>query len=103
MDLIDPKTGELAHRCDAATRAWFRTQPADTIITLGVCDKCGLLYKPSLEQLHQCEDLIDPYTGVLLWPGAPDRCPGNGVDPDYEICCDNCNYFLECFPENIQT
>lgn len=98
MDLIDPKTGEPAYRCDAATREWFRKHPeAET--TVAQCSRCGLWYKTGREQLHQCEDLIDPTTGALLWPGAPDRCPGNGADPDYEICCDNCNYFLECFPE----
>lgn len=99
-DLIDPKTGEPAHRCDYATREWFRRRPPDTVTTLTACDKCGLLYKPSLEHLHRCEDLIDPWTGALLHPGVPDRCPGNGQDPDYEICCDECDYFLECFDED---
>lgn len=98
MDLIDTKTGEPAYRCDYATRVWFKMHPGiDT--TLAQCKKCGLWYKTGWEQLHQCEDLIDPYTGALLHPGVPDRCPGNGADPDYEICCDNCNWFLECFPE----
>lgn len=98
MDLIAPKTGKPAHRCDAVTREWFRMHPGiDT--TLAQCEKCGLWYKTGREQLHQCEDLIDPATGVLLHPGVPDRCPGNGTEPDYEICCDNCNWFLECFPE----
>ena len=28
-----------------------------------------------------------------------DNCQGNGEHPDYEICCDNCNWYLACFPE----
>lgn len=41
----------------------------------------------------------DPYTGAELHPGRPELCQGNGEHPDYEICCDNCDYFLACFPE----
>lgn len=42
---------------------------------------------------------IDPWTGAELHPGEPEHCQGNGEDPNFEICCENCNYFLECFPE----
>lgn len=42
--------------------------------------------------------LIDP-TGAILAPGRPDLCEGNGEDPRYEICCDNCEHYLTCFPE----
>lgn len=98
MILIDPITGEEAHRCDSATRNWFRAHPGiDT--TLAACPRCGLLYKTGLKHLHECDDLIDPYTGALLHPGAPEHCPGNGEHPKYECGCDNCNYFLECHPE----
>lgn len=41
---------------------------------------------------------IDP-TGAELHPGNPDSCQGNGNHPDFEICCDNCNWFLACFPQ----
>lgn len=34
-----------------------------------------------------------------LTPGKPDECQGNGQHPDYECCCDNCDYYLACFPE----
>ncbi len=37
-------------------------------------------------------------TGVELTPGEPDVCLGNG-DQGFECCCDECNYFLLCFPE----
>lgn len=40
----------------------------------------------------------DP-TGAVLAPGNPESCQGNGEDPRFEICCDNCDYFLACFPE----
>lgn len=42
--------------------------------------------------------IIDP-TGAELAPGDPARCQGNGEDPHFEICCDNCDYFLDCYPE----
>lgn len=28
-----------------------------------------------------------------------EQCHHNGENPDYEIACDECDYFLECFPE----
>ena len=37
-------------------------------------------------------------TGVELIPGEPIACPGNGKW-GYECCCDECDYFLLCFPE----
>ena len=37
-------------------------------------------------------------TGVELTPGEPDVCLGNG-DQGFECCCDECDYFLLCFPE----
>ena len=42
---------------------------------------------------------VDPHTGAELSPGRPELCEGNGKHPDFEICCDNCDYFLACFPE----
>ncbi len=42
---------------------------------------------------------IDMWTGAELHPGDPKTCQGNGEHPDYEICCDNCNWYLDCFPD----
>ncbi len=42
---------------------------------------------------------IDPWTGAELKPGDPEHCQGNGEHPDFECCCDGCNFFLACFPE----
>ena len=28
-----------------------------------------------------------------------ENCLGNGEHPDYECCCDECNFYLECFPD----
>lgn len=39
---------------------------------------------------------IDPWTGAELHTGDPEHCQGNGVDPDFENCCDECDYFLAC-------
>ncbi len=47
--------------------------------------------------------ILDP-TGAELAPGEPDKCEGNGKDPRFEICCDECDYYQLCFPEwNVQT
>ena len=37
-------------------------------------------------------------TGVELTPGEPTICLGNG-EQCFECCCDECDYFLLCFPE----
>ena len=37
-------------------------------------------------------------TGVELTPGEPTVCLGNG-EQGFECCCDECDYFLACFPE----
>ena len=37
-------------------------------------------------------------TGVELTPGEPTVCLGNGKQ-SFECCCDECDYYLLCFPE----
>lgn len=37
-------------------------------------------------------------TGIELTPGEPDVCLGNG-EQGFECCCDECDYYLLCFPE----
>ncbi len=37
-------------------------------------------------------------TGIELMPGKPTVCPGNG-EQGFECCCDECDYYLLCFPE----
>ena len=37
-------------------------------------------------------------TEVNLMPGEPAVCLGNGGQ-EVECCCDECDYFLLCFPE----
>ena len=41
--------------------------------------------------------LID-ITGVELMPGEPAVCLGNG-EKGFECCCDECDYYLLCFPK----
>lgn len=40
-------------------------------------------------------------TGVELSPGEPAVCLGNG-EQGFECCCDECDYYLLCFPEHRQ-
>ena len=37
-------------------------------------------------------------TGIELMPGEPSVCLGNG-EHEGECCCDECDYYLLCFPE----
>ena len=37
-------------------------------------------------------------TGVELTPGDSSVCLGNGEE-GFECCCDECDYYLLCFPE----
>lgn len=46
----------------------------------------------------------DKWTGAKLCPGKPDKCQGNGKHHNLfgkpiECCCDECAWFLKCFPE----
>ena len=43
------------------------------------------------------EKVID-ISGIELTPGEPDVCLGSG-DRGFECCCDECDYYLLCFPE----
>ena len=46
---------------------------------------------------HIPKKVID-ITGIKLTPGQPDVCLGNGKQ-GFECCCDECDYYLLCFPE----
>ena len=44
-------------------------------------------------------DMIDPATGILLTSSYHGKdCLGNG-EQGFEFCCDECDYYLLCFPE----
>ncbi len=41
--------------------------------------------------------MIIDITGTQLIPGNNgDDCPGNGLYPDFECCCNECDYMLCC-------
>ena len=41
---------------------------------------------------------VTDITNIELMPGEPTVCLGNG-DQGFECCCDECDYYLCCFPE----
>ena len=41
-------------------------------------------------------------TNAELTPGEPSVCLGNG-EHDLECCCDECDYYLLCFPETQES
>ena len=41
-------------------------------------------------------------SGVMLIPGnGGEDCPGNGEDTLFECCCDECDYYLCCFDDDV--
>ena len=46
---------------------------------------------------HMSEKQMD-ISGVVLTPDEPTFCLGNGKC-GFECCCDECDYYLFCFPE----
>jgi hypothetical protein len=42
---------------------------------------------------------IDPLTGTELTPGKPDECLGGDNYPEYPLCCDECDFYLACYPD----
>ena len=42
---------------------------------------------------------VTDITGIKLSPGQPYVCLGNGKQ-EYESCCDECDHFLLCFPDD---
>ena len=50
-----------------------------------------------MEKVKGC---VDRWTGIVLSPGFQgENCMGNGKHPGKECCCDECDYYLECFPD----
>lgn len=50
--------------------------------------------------MEQYPPVVDPWTGVLLTPSFHgEKCDGSGDNPEYPCCCDECDFFLYCFPD----
>ncbi len=44
--------------------------------------------------------MIIDVTGTVLIPGEYGQfCPGNGMNPKVECCCEECDYQLCCFDQ----
>ena len=44
------------------------------------------------------QKIVTDITRIELMPGEPTACLGNG-EQGFECCCDECDYYLLCFPE----
>ena len=53
------------------------------------------------EYVKDFQDCLDS-TGMMLNPGNPDKCLGNGKMRNIECRCDECNYLGECYPEHLR-
>ena len=46
------------------------------------------------------KDIIDLETEITLSPSYHgESCLGSGDFPGYECCCDECDFYLVCFPD----
>lgn len=55
---------------------------------------------PAYMRICYPEPILDPATGIMLQPSYHGKdCPGNGEHPGVECCCDECDYYLDCFPD----
>ncbi len=43
--------------------------------------------------------IVIDISGIELMPREPALCLGNG-EQGFECCCDECDYYLICFPES---
>jgi len=81
----DLDAGEIDQEQAEFLRRWLK----ETVVK-----SCELLQKQ-----HKPEDFIDP-TGTVLTPSwHGEKCQGNGEHPGVECCCDECNFYLACFPD----
>lgn len=49
-------------------------------------------------RLAESEKVID-ITGTELSPGDPESCLGGDNHPEHPLCCDECDFYLACFPD----
>ena len=75
------------------------------VTTIGVCvfrcvaSVAHLFYMLIGEYMNKnIQEKIIDIIGIKLTPGKPTVCLGNG-EQGFECCCDECDYFLLCFPE----
>ena len=45
------------------------------------------------------EKTVEDITGTPLTPGEPATCKGNGKHEGFPLCCDECDFYANCFPE----
>ena len=59
-----------------------------------------ILRELSTRERPDPDPFFDPSTGTKLTPSFHGReCLGNGEWPGYECCCDECDFFIGCFPD----
>ena len=86
--LSDSLVGVLSER--AATYKVSRNEDGKIVIE-----------DPDVLDLYELDGVeVDPGTGTPLIPGKRDECFGNGEHEGFECCCDECDHFLECYPEH---
>ena len=64
-------------------------------------DKSDIVIAKGVSNLRtEDEEFLDISTGIFLTPSFHgESCLGNGEHLGYECCCDECDYYLLCFPD----
>ena len=78
---------------------WFCVAAIGVCVFRCVASVAHLFYMPIGENMDKnIQKKVIDITGIELTPGEPTVCLGNG-EQGFECCCDECDYFLLCFPE----
>lgn len=88
--ISDTLVGVLSER--ALTHKVYRTEDGKIVIEdISVLD------------IYERADVeIDRLTGTPLIPGKRIECYGNGEHEGFERCCGKCDYFRECYREDLE-
>ncbi len=78
---------------------WFCVAAIEVCVFRCVASVAHLFYMSIGENLDKnIQKRVIDITGIELTPGEPTVCLGNG-EQGFECCCDECDYYLICFPE----
>ena len=92
----------------ASSTKWLWLYPNSNLVCVAAIGVCGFRCVTSVAHLFymllggymdkEIQERVFDVTGVELTPGESTVCFGNG-ERGFECCCDECDYYLLCFPE----
>ena len=55
--------------------------------------------RKEVERIQENDVESKPQEEILTASYHGEKCRHNGENPDYEMACDECDYYLLCFPD----